>query len=142
MSWKIEVAVFILLFIGLGRSGMHLKCFTLEKINLNSSKFLSITGVVQECDRFQWRCNNGECILAHQLCDGTANCRDASDETKNTCENEYCPPYAYRCVYGGCVDGDAECNGVKDCYDGSDEAEVKCGTRSMPAATMKPATCP
>lgn len=80
----------------------------------------------QGCRRYQWQCQNGECISSDELCDGMANCADESDETSNACISVHCPSYAFRCAYGACVDGDSECNGKKDCFDNSDENSVKC----------------
>lgn len=68
---------------------------------------------------------SGKCISTHELCDGIANCDDASDETVTACKESFCPSFAFRCSYGACVGGDAKCNGVKDCYDGSDEVDCQ-----------------
>lgn len=37
------------------------------------------------CERNQFKCNNGQCIAESGLCDGTADCRDVSDETFIQC---------------------------------------------------------
>ncbi|KAH8237196.1 hypothetical protein KR038_006694, partial [Drosophila bunnanda] len=81
------------------------------------------------------RCGSGECIELDQLCDGKANCLDASDETKTMCEKVWCPGYGFRCSYGACVASTAVCDGTRDCVDGSDEEGWLC------RAQMQQANC-
>ncbi|XP_062698696.1 modular serine protease [Aedes albopictus] len=73
------------------------------------------------CNYYEWKCDSGQCIESHQLCDGVVDCKDKSDETSKACAFIRCPSYAFRCQYGGCVDGNAMCNGIKECADSSDE---------------------
>ncbi|KAH8304411.1 hypothetical protein KR059_008328 [Drosophila kikkawai] len=81
------------------------------------------------------RCDSGECIELDQLCDGKADCLDASDETKGMCEKVWCPGYGFRCSYGACVANTAVCDGTRDCVDGSDEEGWLC------RAQMQQANC-
>lgn len=78
--------------------------------------------------RSQFACNNGQCIDKYLVCDGAANCDDASDETYNLCNSIACQGYSFRCAYGACVDGDAKCDGNDDCIDKSDEDVKICGS--------------
>ncbi|EDW90568.2 modular serine protease [Drosophila yakuba] len=81
------------------------------------------------------RCGGGDCIQLDQLCDGTANCLDGSDETAAMCGKVWCPGYAFRCNYGACIASTAVCDGVQDCVDGSDEQGWLC------RAQMQQANC-
>lgn len=81
------------------------------------------------------RCGGGDCIQLDQLCDGSANCLDGSDETVAMCEKVWCPGYAFRCSYGACIASTAVCDGVQDCVDGSDEQGWLC------RAQMQQANC-
>lgn len=83
-----------------------------------------------ECGLERFQCRNGECIAGELLCDGKANCKDSSDETRAECMKPeiLCPDYAFRCQYGACVNGDSVCNGIQDCLDNSDETLSQCTT--------------
>nr|XP_016943241.1 modular serine protease [Drosophila suzukii] len=81
------------------------------------------------------RCGGGDCIRLDQLCDGTANCLDASDETAAMCEKVWCPGYGFRCSYGACIASTVVCDGGRDCVDGSDEEGWLC------RAQMQQANC-
>ncbi|XP_073843316.1 modular serine protease-like [Musca autumnalis] len=76
------------------------------------------------------QCKTGECISRDSVCDGVADCKDASDETLEICSIFDCPDYSFRCGYGACVPGNARCNGIRDCLDGSDELPSHCGVIS------------
>ncbi|XP_030376205.1 sortilin-related receptor [Scaptodrosophila lebanonensis] len=78
-----------------------------------------------------YRCGNGECIRLDQLCDGSAHCSDASDETAALCEKIWCPGYSFRCNYGACVASTAVCDGHVDCVDGSDEERWLCKAQML-----------
>lgn len=58
-----------------------------------------------KCSQFKWQCDNGDCINSEDLCDGTPNCSDSSDETVTNCIAITCPRYSFRCLYGACVQG-------------------------------------
>ncbi|XP_041449097.1 sortilin-related receptor [Drosophila obscura] len=81
------------------------------------------------------RCGSGDCIQLDQLCDGRAQCLDASDETVEMCGQVWCPGYSFRCSYGACVASTAVCDGQHDCVDGSDEEGWLC------RAQMQQANC-
>lgn len=74
-----------------------------------------------------WACKNGECIDASKHCDGTANCKDGSDETREDCSTFLCDVNKFRCSYGACVGLSSQCDGRKDCSDSSDEANCQAG---------------
>ncbi|XP_023033668.1 vitellogenin receptor [Drosophila willistoni] len=81
------------------------------------------------------RCFSGDCIDLSKLCDGRADCLDASDETTQLCDKIWCPGYSFRCNYGACISSTAVCDGHKDCMDGSDEQRWFC------RAQMEQANC-
>jgi len=55
------------------------------------------------------------------VCNGKADCPDASDEHNCTTQNASCPGQ-FECLTGGkCIDKNLVCNGKKDCPDRSDE---------------------
>ena len=43
--------------------------------------------------QIQFRCANGECISKERLCDGEADCSDASDESTFECEGKFLPRF-------------------------------------------------
>ncbi|XP_034652898.1 modular serine protease [Drosophila subobscura] len=81
------------------------------------------------------RCGSGDCIQLDRLCDGRAQCLDASDETVEMCGKVWCPGYSFRCSYGACIASTAVCDGQHDCVDGSDEERWLC------RAQMQQANC-
>ena len=60
-------------------------------------------------------------MQAIQMCDGTANCNDGTDEHVQMCSDHVCLPYQFRCSSGQCILPSWECDKTRDCKDGSDE---------------------
>ncbi|CAL1673906.1 unnamed protein product [Lasius platythorax] len=85
------------------------------------------------CRASQFTCDNGQCIQSTDVCDGTRDCADGSDETSARCDSLTCPPTVFRCAYGACIDGDLRCNGIVNCADGSDEDPRLCGGIGWPS---------
>ncbi|XP_053203674.1 G-protein coupled receptor GRL101-like isoform X2 [Panonychus citri] len=70
-------------------------------------------------------CANLEVISILQLCDGSATCRDGTDEL-DECpsvggSNQRCLPFQFRCNNRRCISIALTCDFVDDCGDGSDE---------------------
>ncbi|KAH8284750.1 hypothetical protein KR054_000535, partial [Drosophila jambulina] len=108
---------------------------SLQRLILLSLAAIACCSASPNATRCAHRCGSGECIELDQLCDGRANCLDASDETKAMCEKVWCPGYGFRCSYGACVASTAVCDGTRDCVDGSDEELWLC------RAQMQQANC-
>ncbi|XP_043524495.1 modular serine protease-like isoform X1 [Frieseomelitta varia] len=86
-----------------------------------------------QCGTEKFQCKNGDCIKSELLCDGSADCKDKSDETVVECTKPeiICQRLAFRCSYGACIDGDKTCNGEQDCIDNSDETLPTCRSVSF-----------
>ena len=56
----------------------------------------SVMSIAGNCTQFQYRCNNGNCVIGRLVCDGTNNCGDNSDEQQ--CGSGKC---VCVCVCGG-----------------------------------------
>nr|XP_012224365.1 PREDICTED: limulus clotting factor C-like [Linepithema humile] len=91
------------------------------------------------CGLEKFQCRSGECIEGKLLCDGTAHCKDSSDETEVECEKaEYnrtrraakCKANQFTCSNGQCISNTDLCDGTLNCADGSDEKSAIC--RSLP----------
>ncbi|XP_049327868.1 low-density lipoprotein receptor-related protein 1 isoform X3 [Astyanax mexicanus] len=78
-----------------------------------------------------FECGNGDCINYTLTCDGTAHCKDKSDEKQSYCSNRDCKRGYKRCVNGRCVRLVSWCNGRNDCGDNSDE--LFCNATLCPA---------
>lgn len=72
----------------------------------------------------EFQCDSGECIDEVDMCNGFADCLDASDETVNACAHLECSDASFRCAYGACLSLEQVGNQVWDCADGSDEPAV------------------
>ncbi|CAI5974523.1 unnamed protein product [Closterium sp. NIES-64] len=90
----------------------------------------------------QWYCASGdECVSGDQLCDGTADCGDESDEQPWECGGyeDGCPPEMMPCplinIANGpwCFDPAAACDGTADC---------PCLVRSHPSPVLPGASTP
>ncbi|KAK9758575.1 Trypsin [Popillia japonica] len=73
-----------------------------------------------------FKCLSGETIPRLWKCDNEADCRDASDETKELCSYKKCPSDSFRCAYGACISRFKICDGYNDCIDSSDEDLQMC----------------
>ena len=90
-----------------------------------------------------FQCSDCTLIIEHHLCDGEADCPDASDESNcswicqfivsndthfydcfSNCSkpNCLCHQLYFNCDIGGCVPLSKFCNGINDCPDSSDES--------------------
>ncbi|KAB0803781.1 hypothetical protein PPYR_00751 [Photinus pyralis] len=86
------------------------------------------------CDDSFFKCkqsplNASVCIPMERVCDGAADCPDASDESVEQggpCENVVCNDSQHKCDGTMCIAKYWVCDGDKDCFDGSDEDPKLC----------------
>ncbi|MCJ8744681.1 hypothetical protein PDJAM_G00121590 [Pangasius djambal] len=70
-----------------------------------------------------FQCVNGDCIDYTLTCDGTAHCKDKSDEKQSFCKNKTCTAEEFQCPGSTrCVPQRWVCDGDRDCPDGADES--------------------
>lgn len=90
--------------------------------------FLLTTTSILSQSRMSFICKSGDLLNGiEKLCDGRADCYDASDEVVDLCSHTFCPAHHFKCNYGACVHRSKKCNGIQDCVDASDEAN--CGRK-------------
>ncbi|XP_063448024.1 low-density lipoprotein receptor-like [Mytilus trossulus] len=71
--------------------------------------------------------DNSQCVYEYQLCDGSSQCRDGSDERRDFCTDYQCREGFVKCADGRqCIWKPALCNEYIACNDGSDESEAIC----------------
>ena len=112
----------------------EVKMWVIQPCTIASSTVLFITPVNLvvdlRCTVAQFRCSDGTCILMENVCDGQADCPDASDEIMcispeddhqhNTGYNYY--DMTFSCRHNTTVINLSKlCDGVADCSDNSDE---------------------
>ncbi|CAC5370006.1 LRP2 [Mytilus coruscus] len=77
--------------------------------------------------------DNTQCIYEYQLCDGSRQCQDGSDEREDFCTDFQCREEYVKCADGRqCIWKPALCNEYIACNDGSDESEATCKGRPCP----------
>ncbi|XP_037063591.1 low-density lipoprotein receptor [Peromyscus leucopus] len=78
------------------------------------------TSISGPCSSLEFHCrSSGECIHRSWVCDGTADCKDKSDEEH--CVVATCRPDEFQCLDGTCIHGNRQCDREYDCKDMSDE---------------------
>ncbi|XP_015191015.1 PREDICTED: uncharacterized protein LOC107074068 [Polistes dominula] len=84
-------------------------------------------------------CTDGSQIPLINVCDGSLQCPDSSDETSILCRHTVCPSNMFRCSYGACINRTSRCNGIKNCVDGSDE--IRCNLLSNETCSDREYQC-
>ena len=92
-----------------------------------------------------WKCNDGQCINAWQVCDGrtwygSSECNDESDEDPTICAAWKCAAGYWKCKDGlKCIDESRVCDKAwdYDCEDESDEDPAICATWKCAAGYWK-----
>ncbi|XP_055703570.1 basement membrane-specific heparan sulfate proteoglycan core protein isoform X3 [Phlebotomus papatasi] len=99
-------------------------------VYLNVERYNPVLDAPVGCPPEKATCMNGACIEKNQVCDGTYDCSDGSDESGCSRANS-CEPNEFRCANRKCVAKTWRCDGENDCGDNSDEQE--CATTSPDA---------
>lgn len=95
---------------------------TMQTISLLALLTIAISGNWVLSSQNAFICQSGHILnQTNLICDGRADCYDASDENNDLCARIICPADHFKCYFGACVHRSKKCDGVRDCYDGSDE---------------------
>ncbi len=78
----------------------------------------ALSSCVNGCGFVTFLCPDGSELAANQVCNGSADCSDGSDE-------QYCSTFS--CASGEMLSTIFLCNDEWDCSDGSDEGAAQCG---------------
>ncbi|XP_070577717.1 uncharacterized protein [Ptychodera flava] len=80
------------------------------------------------CKSEEFTCvSDNSCIPVEQLCDGTNDCLDGSDENPINCNQTECTDKGFLCANETyCIPVEWLCDGIDDCSDGSDENHTIC----------------
>lgn len=116
---------------------IHIAVNHFDRFNLLVRINIFLFNCSNRLEKFQ--CHSGECIEDKLLCDGTAHCKDSSDEAEVECEKSehnrtkksvQCKANQFTCNNGECISTINVCDGTSNCADGSDEKSTIC--RSLP----------
>ncbi|XP_071959544.1 uncharacterized protein [Antedon mediterranea] len=90
---------------------------------------IETTPPTNDCNYYQFKCDDGRCIPFTWYCDGVHDCCDGSDEFNcdGVCE--------FECSNGLCLEETRVCDGVYDCFYGEDESN--CGTQPPPTTVYQ-----
>uniref|UniRef100_A0A8C1BL65 Low density lipoprotein receptor-related protein 1Bb n=1 Tax=Cyprinus carpio carpio TaxID=630221 RepID=A0A8C1BL65_CYPCA len=110
-----------------------------ERILLDDNRCVSKTSSCNIHTEFE--CGNGECIDYQLTCDGTAHCKDKSDEKMQYCDNRSCRKGHRPCYNRRCVANNHFCDGIDDCGDNSDEAFCNNVTCAASESSCQDGTC-
>ena len=113
---------------------------------LNALCQSNVTESDDSCSEGLFTCNDGTCILEHNVCDGAIECSSGEDEERCSCNENM-----FVCEDGTCMSPSKYCDGIIDCKDESDERNCsgicmvghRCQTSNqslliLPINTLKP----